>query len=444
MKIPIPTLTNRTAPSKLNTRAAMLVALAVFAQESVWNFYDAQVPASIAEYTNSAALIGLLMGVDNALGIFLQPLMGHLSDRTRTRWGRRMPYLMIGAPVAAMFFILIPLAGSLGALIVCIFLFAIVANAFKPLTDALTPDFQPAGRRSLANGIAKVATSLTIIVSALISLFVVDESVEVAFAIPAILMVCAIVIVAFTIRETRSPGYRQAVAERESPTEPTWKFRRVIGELVKDRDRSRVFLLLGIFTTAGTWAASRAQLTPYGMEVLGVTRGEAGSLTLPAGIAFLLVALPIAFLSDRVRRRVMVRVGLMVMILGYLIAFAVPNLPFTLAGIMITSVGYAAFSINGVVLMWNLAPSESVAGVYTGLYAVAAAVGASLGPALIGGLIDLTGWRFMFAHAALLGVVALVLFLLVRTEISRLQRDRAAAIVPDQGSVPNAAAETAE
>lgn len=444
MKIPIPTVTARTVSSKLNTRAAMLVALAVFAQESVWNFYDAQVPASIAEYTNSAALIGLLMGVDNALGIFIQPLMGHLSDRTRSRWGRRMPYLMIGAPIAAVFFILIPLAGSFGALVVCIFLFAITANAFKPITDALTPDFQPAGRRSLANGIAKVATSLTIIVSALISLLVVDESLELAFAIPAILMVCAVLIVSFTLRETTSPGYQRAQEERESNTEPTWRFRRVLAELFSDRDKSRVFLLLGIFATAGTWAASRAQLTPYAMEVLGVTRGEAGSLTLPAGIVFLLVALPIAFLSDRVRRRVTVRVGLLVMITGYLVAFSVPSVPGTLAGIMLASVGYAAFSINGVVLLWNLAPSESVAGVYTGLYAVAAAVGASLGPALVGGMIDLSGWRFLFAHAGLLGIIALILFLLVRTEISRGQRDRIAGSAAKGSAAQSAASEVAE
>lgn len=422
MKVPIPTVTVRTVSSNLNTRAAMLVALAVFAQESVWNFYDAQVPASIAHYTNSAALIGLLMGVDNAIGIFLQPFMGHLSDRTRSRWGRRLPYLVIGAPVAAVFFVLIPWAGSFGALIVCIFLFAITANAFKPLTDALTPDFQPPGRRSLANGIAKVATSLTIIVSALISLFVIDESPELAFAIPAILMVCAVVIVAFTLQETSSPGYQRAITEGESAAEPAWAFRRVIGELLRDRDKSRVFLLLGIFATAGTWAASRAQLTPYAMEFLDVTRGQAGSLTLPAGIVFLVAALPIAFLSDRFPRRLMVRGGLIVMIAGYLLAFSVPSLPVTLVGIMIASVGYAAFSVNGVVLMWNLAPSESVAGVYTGLYAVAAAIGASLGPAIIGGLVDLTAWRFMFLHAGLLGSVALVLFLLVRTEISRIQQ----------------------
>ena len=411
-----------TPRARLNTRAAMLVALADFAQESVWNFYDAQVPASIAQHTTSAALIGLLMGVDNIIGIVLQPFVGHLSDRTRTRWGRRVPYLVIGAPVAAVFFVLIPFAGTFGALVVCMFLFAVTANAFKPLTDALTPDFQVPGRRSLANGIAKVATSLTIIVSALISLFVVDRDLRLAFAIPAILLVCAMTIVALTIRETRSPGYRRAVAEEEADGGGGWSFRGVVRELFHDQDRSRIFLLLGIVATAGTWAAMRSQLTPYAMEVLDVSRGVAGSLTLPGGIGFIAAAIPFALLSDRLGRRRMVRIGITVMVAGCLIAFALPTLETTIAGLVIAAIGYAAFSVNGVVLMWNLAPSGSVVGAYSGLYAVAAAVGASLGPALIGALVDLTSWRFLFLHSSLVGVVALALFFLVRREISAGQQ----------------------
>jgi MFS family permease len=410
------------ARARLNVRAAMLVALAVFAQESVWNFYDAQVPATIGEYTTSAALIGLLMGIDNILGIVIQPLVGYISDRTRTRWGRRIPFIVVGTPIAAVFFVLIPYATNFTTLIVFIFLFAITANSYKSVTDSLTPDFQPGERRSTANAIAKVATSLTIIVSSLISLLVVDRSVELAFAIPAILMVVAVAIVALTIQENRSTGYRLAVAESaKAPGENAWPFRRVIGELLRDRDRSRVFMLLAIFATAGTWAAMRAQLTPYAMEVLGLSRGQAGSLSLPAGIAFIVVALPVALFSDRVGRRLVTRLGVVVFAAGCLLAFAVPSVPLTMAGVVIASVGYSAFSINGVVILWNLAPSMSVLGTYTGLYAVMSALGASLGPAIIGGLVDLTDWRYLFLHAALLASVAFVLLLAVRREVNPQQ-----------------------
>src|ERR1044071_5155135 len=90
-------------------RIVFYVALAAFAQESTWNFYDAQVPPLLREHLGSAALIGFLMGMDNLLGIVIQPWIGHRSDNTRTRWGRRIPYIAVGMPVAAVLFAFIPL-----------------------------------------------------------------------------------------------------------------------------------------------------------------------------------------------------------------------------------------------------------------------------------------------------------------------------------------------
>ena len=96
-------------------RITFLVALAVFAQESTWNFYDAQVPPLLRDHIASAALVGFVMGMDNLLGIFIQPWMGNRSDRTRTWWGRRIPYLAVGMPIAALLFILLPHVGGLAA-----------------------------------------------------------------------------------------------------------------------------------------------------------------------------------------------------------------------------------------------------------------------------------------------------------------------------------------
>ncbi|HCE5431456.1 TPA: hypothetical protein NHH84_003057 [Legionella pneumophila] len=110
-------------------------------------------------------------------------------------------------------FVLIPHATNLATLIAFIFLFAITANSYKSVAESLTPTFSPQPGAATANAIAKVATSLTIIVSSLISLLIVNRSVELAFAIPAILMVAGVTIVALSIRENRSPGYRRAVAE---------------------------------------------------------------------------------------------------------------------------------------------------------------------------------------------------------------------------------------
>jgi MFS family permease len=58
----------------------------------------------------SAALAGLIMTLDNIAAFFIQPVVGLFSDRTRTRFGRRMPYILVAVPIAAIAFALIPVA----------------------------------------------------------------------------------------------------------------------------------------------------------------------------------------------------------------------------------------------------------------------------------------------------------------------------------------------
>ena len=140
-------------------QVTFLVALAVFAQESMWNFYDNQVPPMLRDHLSSVALVGFVMGMDNLLGIFIQPWIANRSDRTRTKWGRRIPYLAFGMPTAALLFILLPhAASSLPLLIVVIVAFALVSNSFKPIGEALVPDFIAPERRGRANAWVKIAS----------------------------------------------------------------------------------------------------------------------------------------------------------------------------------------------------------------------------------------------------------------------------------------------
>ncbi|MBK1876014.1 MFS transporter [Pelagicoccus mobilis] len=57
-------------------------------------------------YGLSASLLGLIMFVPRIWDMFTDPMMGNISDNTRTRWGRRRPYLPIGGALAGLFFFL--------------------------------------------------------------------------------------------------------------------------------------------------------------------------------------------------------------------------------------------------------------------------------------------------------------------------------------------------
>ncbi|MFF1607578.1 MFS transporter [Amycolatopsis sp. NPDC058278] len=406
-------MTTTSSTQRVRTgRVTFFVALAVFAQESTWNLYDSQVPPLLREHIGSAALIGLLMGMDNVLGIFIQPWMGNRSDRTRTSWGRRMPYLLVGMPVAALLFLVIPhVAASLPLLIAVMFGYALVANSFKPIAESLLPDFVPPERRSRANAVVKIAASLTVMVAALISIFLIDTHPKLSFAIPAILMVVSLAVLAANVRDSRSPAYRTAVdgeRDQDGAAAPAARVRDTVLDIVRDADRSRLLLIASILLFGGAWAASRALITPYGMEALGMSRGEAGGLTLPSGVAFIVAAYPVARLAERFGRLRVMAVGMTVFAAGMVLGTVVRTPTGAVIGLCVASAGASAFLVNAVVVLWNLAPSDQVVGTYTGLYTVGWVSGGFLGPAVVGGLVDLTGWPLLLLHVAVIALLAVL------------------------------------
>ncbi|MFI6436576.1 MFS transporter [Streptomyces sp. NPDC050759] len=397
----------------MSAGTVLWVTLAVFAQESVWNFYDAQVPTELRHYITSAGLVGLIMGMDNVLGVLIQPWMGFLSDR-RARAGKgRWAIILTGAAMASVPFALIPWTHNLPTLMVCVVAFAATANAFKGITETLVSDYVDPGHRGRAQGFVKAGVSLTIVVSSLISLLVVDRSVTLAFAISPVLMLL-ILTVSWTFlgrRPTSAALPRPDDSDRDPATDTDftspWA---VVRDLVREPSGARALLMLGIFCFAGMWSAVRALLTPYGTEALGLSRGAAGGLALPGAIAFLVCVVPLAYASSRLGQVRAMRYGVGLFVIGLLIGFAVPTTPGTVAAMVVTSVGYAAFAVNALVALWGLAPSRHVLGTYTGLYTVASSTGAALGPALLGLTVDATGWRFMLLNGAVFAAITFAVF----------------------------------
>lgn len=75
------------------------------------------------------------------MGIIVQPIVGMLSDRTWTRFGRRIPYLFIGAALAVLVMCLLPNAGSFGLAVGAVMIFGLVALMF--LDTSLNMAMQP-------------------------------------------------------------------------------------------------------------------------------------------------------------------------------------------------------------------------------------------------------------------------------------------------------------
>ena len=95
---------------KLNYRRTVLVGLAFFSICAFWQMYNNVIPLILTNtFHVSEAVSGVIMAADNVLALFLLPLFGALSDRSRCRMGRRMPFILAGTAAAVVLMQLLPL-----------------------------------------------------------------------------------------------------------------------------------------------------------------------------------------------------------------------------------------------------------------------------------------------------------------------------------------------
>lgn len=149
---------------KLNNRRTILVGLAFLSICTFWQMYDSVMTLILTDtFKLNETLAGAIMAADNVLALFLLPFFGALSDKTSTRIGRRMPFIVGGTALAAVLMNLIPLlddryaanpgTGTLVLFIIVLGLLLVSMGTYRSPAVALMPDVTPKPLRSRANAI---------------------------------------------------------------------------------------------------------------------------------------------------------------------------------------------------------------------------------------------------------------------------------------------------
>ena len=98
---------------KLNYKRTICVGFAFFLICAFWQAYDTTIPLILTnKFGLSQTLSGVIMALDNVLALFMLPLFGAISDRSRSRFGRRTPFIVAGTIVAAAAFVLLTAADN--------------------------------------------------------------------------------------------------------------------------------------------------------------------------------------------------------------------------------------------------------------------------------------------------------------------------------------------
>ena len=167
---------------KLNTKTTFFIGLAFFAILMLWQVYNTYCPLILEEllaskYEDSDRLtyvIGIIMAMDNLAALILMPIFGNLSDRTHTKIGKRMPYILIGMIASAICFPLIAvfyLNNSLIGVILFMGFVLIIMQSYRSPAVALMPDVTPKPLRSKANGIINLVGYIGAILAGALAIF---------------------------------------------------------------------------------------------------------------------------------------------------------------------------------------------------------------------------------------------------------------------------------
>ena len=87
---------------KLNYKRTILVGFAFFLISAFWQAYDATIPVILTnKFGMSQGWSGVIMALDNILAVFMLPLFGALSDKCKSKSGKRTPFITVGTIIAA-------------------------------------------------------------------------------------------------------------------------------------------------------------------------------------------------------------------------------------------------------------------------------------------------------------------------------------------------------
>ena len=399
-----------------------LLGFGFFGVSVIWTLFNVFVPLFLANrFDLPSSLIGMFMTLDNVAAFLIQAPVGAWSDRLRTPIGRRMPFILIAAPISAAAFGVIPLLSVLPLFFVCTLTLVISMAFWRTPVMALMPDITPSKYRSQANGIINLMGGLGAVVASLGGSALYELDINYPFWLGSILVLLAALLVFLFIKEPKT--YQQ--------TEPPSRLADSLRDIMRDKEKSAIRLLLAIFFWVLTTQQADAFLSLYATRYLGISEGDAGRMAGHMAISFMIFAIPAGILGSQIGRRKTITIGLVGMALSILIIAVLPpgllttelgSLPILgmirLANLLLAVAGltWALINTNALPMVVDMT-TASLIGTYTGLYFLVYTLSSVVGPILNGWLIQLAGHNYNMLM--ILGPVFLVIALLLLSGVKR-------------------------
>jgi len=385
---------------KFNYKKIFLLGLGFFSISLLWQLYDFYVPLFLRTYLDSQFGINTVMTFDNILAVTLIPYFASLSDRTQTKFGRRMPFLLIGIPLSAIFFSILPNFNSLLYLIIALFFYNISMAIYRAPTVALMPDITPPEYHSKANGIINFMGGLAAVLVFSVGAILFEKSQSLPFYIASISILIALGFLYMFIKE---PNIGSIATEKKINIINSLK------EIKDSKNYTNFYILAAIFSWFFGYQGVLATFSNYTVIYLGASPKTGSFTILFFALFFLIFAIPSGFIGTKLGKKKTIELGIIGLSISFLIlAFIRPSFSFLgldynhmmMIFFAFGGINWALININSYPYVIEKAPKDRI-GTYTGLYYFAASLAAITGPLVMGFIIDIFGFGTMFYMAVI-------------------------------------------
>ena len=427
---------------KLNNKRTILVGLAFLSICAFWQMYDNVIPLILTKtFHMNETYSGVIMAADNILALFLLPFFGSLSDRTSTKLGKRMPFILFGTGCAVILMNLLPLLDNsyaaepsplkLASFVIVLALLLIAMGTYRSPAVALMPDVTPKPLRSRANAIINLMGAVGgVFYLAFAAVLYPNSKVKALeeagkhvdyqplFLIVSAVMFLAVGILFLTIRERKLTEENHALEAQH----PEWNLAVDDGSgneaLPKPVKRSLAFLLASIALWFIGYNGVTTWFSTYVDVVMGQGLGGASQCLLIATVGAVVSYIPIGALAAKIGRKRTIQIGIVLLAACFAMGYVLTTMYTTITPVMfvvfaLVGFAWAAINVNSLPMVVEMCKGSDI-GKFTGYYYTASMAAQVVTPVLAGTLMRQIDYRVLFPYAALFVALSFVTMLFVR------------------------------
>ena len=409
---------------KLNNKRTILVGLAFLSICAFWQMYDNVVPLILTNtFHLNETLSGAIMAADNILALFLLPIFGSLSDKTNTKIGKRMPYILIGTAAAVVLVNVLPLIDNgyyaspssfkLVSFVIVLGLLLVAMGLYRSPAVALMPDVTPKPLRSKANAIINLMGAVGgIIYLAIAAVLYPNKKVaglahvnyRPLFIIVSAIMFVSVLILFLTTKEPKLVAENQALEAQH----PEWNLAEDDGSgeevLPPQVKRSLGFLLASIALWFIGYNGVTTWFTTYVSQVMGQALGGASTCLLIATGGAILSYIPIGALASKIGRKKTIMGGIVLLAVCFALGYVLTTTYSSINVVMfivfaLVGLAWAAINVNSLPMVVEMCKGSDI-GKFTGYYYTASMAAQIVTPILAGTLMRSVSYKILFPYAA--------------------------------------------